>query len=272
MGLARIQEVFAAAAGRRGDDARALLNVYCTAGYPSREATGTVLRTLSEAGADLIELGMPYSDPLADGETIQRSSTQALRGGITLARIFEQVREVRAEVEPPIILMGYYNQVLRYGRDAFLDACVDCGVDGLILPDLPLEIHEREFEAGLRERDLGISLLVTPRTPPERIRRIDALCRGFLYVVSSSSTTGSREGGIADQRTYFERLAGMQLSSPLLIGFNISRAEDLAATTEFAAGGIIGSAFIRALDAEDVAGSTRSFVESVRRSPSQSAR
>ena len=267
MGLARLQAAFATT-----DRTEPLLNVYCTAGYPTRESTGVVMRALSEAGVDVIELGMPYSDPLADGETIQASSTQALRGGITLPRIFEQVAEVRASVDPPIVLMGYYNQVLRYGTEGFLDACVASGVDGLILPDLPLEIYEREFAAGLIARDLGISLLVTPRTPAERIRRIDRLTRGFLYVVSSSATTGSRAGTLQGQRAYFERLAGMGLSSPLLIGFNVATASDLAATAEFAAGGIIGSAFIRALDERDVASSARTFVEEVRgRSAGRSA-
>lgn len=265
MGLARLQAAFAKTSppGAHGTP-RPLLNVYCTAGYPAREDTGAVLRALSDAGVDLIELGLPYSDPLADGETIQQSSTVALRGGITLARILEQVSEARDDVRPPVILMGYYNQVLRFGREAFLDACAESGVDGLILPDLPLEIYEREFAADLQARDLGISLLVTPRTPGDRVRRIDDLCRGFLYVVSSSSTTGSKASALAEQRGYFARLAGMDLRSPMLIGFNIATAADLAATAEFARGGIIGSAFIRALDAGDPAGSARRFVEGVR--------
>ena len=259
MGLARLQAAFA-----KTDRTGPLLNVYCTAGYPERESTGVVMRALSDAGVDIIELGMPYSDPLADGETIQASSTRALRGGITLERIFEQVAEVREAIDPPIVLMGYTNQVLRYGTEAFLDACVASGVDGMILPDLPLEIYERELAGALIARDLGLSLLVTPRTPPERIRRIDRLNRGFLYVVSSSSTTGSKASALEEQRAYFERLASMQLDSPLLIGFNIATADDLAATTEFAEGGIIGSAFIRALRDDDVAGSARRFVSSVR--------
>ena len=260
MGRPRIDATFASPRA----DGKPLLNVYCTAGYPHRESTGEMLRTLSDAGVDLIELGMPYSDPLADGETIQRSSTQALRQGITLQQIFDQVSEARAAVSPPIILMGYYNQVLRYGKDAFLDACVASGVDGLILPDLPLEIHEREFADALDERDLGMSLLVTPRTPDERVRRIDRLCRGFLYVVSSSSTTGSRASAIEQQRAYFSRLAGLGLRSPLMIGFNISTAADLSAAGTYAAGGIIGSAFIRALDPADPSESARRFVRSVR--------
>lgn len=243
---------------------RPLLNVYLTAGYPHLDSTTTLLRTLSDAGVDFIELGMPYSDPLADGETIQQSSSAALRNGITLAKIFEQVAEVRAEVRPPIILMGYYNQVMRYGRERFLDDCSRTGVDGLILPDLPLEVYREEFQEDLERRELGISFLVTPRTPEARAREIDGLCRGFLYVVSASSTTGNSEATGAPAEAYFERLNLMDLTSPRLIGFNIKDRAGLAATTNYAAGGIIGSAFIRALDPSDVAGSARRFVAGLR--------
>ena len=247
-----------------GAPTRPLLNIYVTAGYPHRDSTPLLLRTLSDAGVDFIELGMPYSDPLADGETIQASSTQAIRNGITLAQIFEQVALVRTEVAPPIILMGYYNQVTRYGRDRFLDDCTRAGVDGLILPDLPLDIYLREFREELERREIGISFLVTPRTPPERIRKIDALCRGFLYVVSASSTTGAADRAAESSEAYFARLNEMDLVSPRLIGFNLSDRAGLARTTRYAAGGIIGSAFIRALDAEDVEGSARRFVEGLR--------
>ncbi len=247
-----------------GAPAHPLLNIYLTAGYPHLDSTGELLLALSEAGVDFIVLGMPYSDPLADGDTIQASSAQALRNGITLERIFEQVRSVRASVKPPILLMGYYNQVTRFGRERFLDACTASGVDGLILPDLPLDVYESEFRAELERRDLGISFLVTPRTPMDRVRRIDALCRGFLYVVSSSSTTGSRAGVEDEAAAYFQRLDEADLVSPRLIGFNISSRADLARTTQYAAGGIIGSAFIRALDAADVVGSATRFVASLR--------
>ncbi len=259
MGLQKLNAPF-----QRASSDKPLLNIYVTAGYPHKESTGELLVTLSDAGVDFIELGMPYSDPLADGETIQASSSRALRNGITLKRIFEQVKEVRDNVKPPIILMGYYNQVLRYGQRAFLDDCVKSGVDGLILPDLPLDIYESEFAEDLAERDLGISFLVTPRTPGNRIRKIDALCRGFMYVVSSSSTTGSKAGGINTQQVYFERLANMNLNAPKLIGFNIKDAASLQATVKHAAGGIIGSAFIRALDENEVVGSARSFIASLR--------
>ena len=241
-----------------------LLNIYITAGYPHLESTPVLLRTLSDAGVDFIEVGMPYSDPLADGETIQASSTRALRNGITLERIFAQIDEARAEVEPPIILMGYYNQVTRYGRERFLDDCSRVGVDGLILPDLPLDVYRHEFRDELEHRELGISFLVTPRTPEDRIREIDALCRGFLYVVSASSTTGSRAGVAETSDAYFQRLNDMDLVSPRLIGFNLSDREGLARTTRWAAGGIIGSAFIRALEEDDVGGSARRFVAALR--------
>ena len=247
-----------------GAPTRPLLNIYVTAGYPHLASTTTLLRALSDAGVDFIELGMPYSDPLADGETIQASSTRALRNGITLAQIFEQVAEVRAEVRPPILLMGYYNQVTRYGRERFLEDCSRVGVDGLILPDLPLDIYRDEFRAELERRELGISFLVTPRTPEDRIREIDALCRGFLYVVSSPSTTGNVAKANATADEFFARLSRMDIKSPRLIGFNLSDREGLARTTAHAAGGIIGSAFIRALDEDDVAGSARRFVDALR--------
>jgi len=259
MGLQKLNAPFSKDIGDKP-----LLNIYATAGYPHKESTGELLLALSDTGVDIIELGMPYSDPLADGETIQASSTKALRNGITLKRIFEQVAEVRSQVDPPIILMGYYNQVLRYGQQAFLDDCVRSGVDGLILPDLPLDIYENEFAADLERRGIGISFLVTPRTPDDRVSKIDKLCRGFMYVVSSSSTTGSKSGGIGMQQAYFEKLAGMNLKSPRLIGFNIKDAESLKATTKHAAGGIIGSAFIRALEENDVTGSVKRFVGGLR--------
>ncbi len=253
-----------AAFARPATSALPLLNIYVTAGYPHLDSTPLLLQTLSDAGVDFIEVGMPYSDPLADGETIQASSSQALRNGITLAQIFDQIASVRAEVEPPIILMGYYNQVTRYGRERFLDDCQRAGVDGLILPDLPLDVYRHEFREELERREIGISFLVTPRTPEQRIREIDGLCRGFLYVVSASSTTGSRAGVAETSDAYFERLNRMDLTSPRLIGFNLSDREGLAKTTRWAAGGIIGSAFIRALDADDVAGSAKRFVGGLR--------
>lgn len=241
-----------------------LLNIYLTAGYPHLDSAPGLMRTLSDAGVDFIELGLPYSDPLADGETIQASSAKALQNGITLEQIFAQVAAVRHEVVPPILLMGYYNQVTRFGHDRFLEACTASGVDGLILPDLPLEVYHDEFRDELERRELGISFLVTPRTPPDRVQQIDALCRGFLYVVSSSSTTGSKSGVDPSTEAYLERLNQMDLRSPRLIGFNIATREELAYTTRYAAGGIIGSAFIRALDPDDVDGSARLFVEGLR--------
>lgn len=262
MGLDRIEAVFAR--HRAGDTTRPLLNVYFTAGYPSLDDTQTLLLALDGADVDLIELGLPYSDPLADGPTIQESSSRALRNGVTLARIFEDVAAVRDRTSTPIIAMGYYNQVLQYGAEAFLAKCVEVGIDGLILPDLPLEVYREELERSFERHGLGMSFLVTPRTLEARVRALDAATRGFLYVVSSSSTTGSKGGDRPPEEAYFARLAAYGLSSPRLIGFNISDASSLAATARSASGGIIGSAFIRALDADDVAGSAKRFVESVR--------
>ena len=241
-----------------------LLNIYFTAGYPYPGATTELLLAIDDAGVDFIELGLPYSDPLADGPVIQESAQQALKAGITLDMIFRQVAEMRAAVRAPIIAMGYYNQVLRYGTVKFLDACVRSGIDGLIIPDLPIEMYRRDFRDEFEKRNLGISFLVTPNTPAARIREIDALCRGFLYVVSSASTTGSSHLQAEKVREFLRRLSEMDLRSPRLVGFNIREKSDLDNLLPYAAGGIIGSAFIRALEAEDLTGTARRFISALR--------
>ena len=263
MGLAKIERVFEAYQRVKRSERcdRPLLNIYLTAGYPALHATQDLLLAVDAAGADFIELGMPYSDPLADGPTIQASSAQALRNGITLDIIFEQVAEVRERVRAPIIAMGYYNQVLQYGPQRFVERCAAVGIDGLILPDLPLEVYRAELEPDVRAAGLGFSFLVTPRTAEERVRLLDASTRGFLYVVSSSSTTGSKSSGLDAQAPYFTRLEEYDLKSPRLIGFNISDRQSLLQAGSYTEGGIIGSAFIRALTAEDPISSARKFIE-----------
>ena len=254
----RIQELFS----RKKRD---ILNIYFTAGYPELEDTADIILALEDAGADMIEIGMPYSDPLADGPTIQQSGQAALQNGMTLQLLFEQVQQVRERTGIPLILMGYFNQVMQFGETAFLSRCEEAGIDGLILPDLPVYEYETYFQKLLQQTNLSISFLITPQTSEARIRKVDQLSNGFVYMVSSDSITGARNE-ISDRQTaYFERINAMQLENPRLIGFGISNHETFSTACRYAQGAIIGSAFIRALSkGEDVRGATTDFVRMVR--------
>lgn len=240
-----------------------ILNIYFTAGFPNLDDTGTIIKALDNSGADLIELGMPYSDPLADGETIQQSSSKALKNGMQLDILFEQIKEVRTETDIPIMLMGYYNQVIQYGSDKFFDRCKDSGVDGLIIPDIPMDYYESNTKSALEERDLLMTFLVTPETSDERIQQADKLSSAFLYVVSKSSITGGTNELSSNQEAYFKRLDELQLKSPRLIGFGIHDAHTFAKASNNANGAIIGSAFIRMLEKEGIEG-IENFVTSIR--------
>ena len=243
---------------------RDILNVYFTAGYPKLDDTAVIIENLAAAGADLIEVGMPYSDPMADGETIQKSSMQALQNGMTVEVLFKQLREARERTDIPLVLMGYYNQVMQYGPEKFVREAKAAGVDGLILPDLPVFEYEREFRDIAEAHDMQVTFLITPQTATERIRQIGKLSTGFLYVVSSSSITGKSGEITTGQKEYFARIQALDLPQPKLIGFGISDARSFRTACEFANGAIIGSAFIRALGgAEDVALATREFVEGI---------
>ena len=224
-----------------------LLNIYFTAGYPALEDTAAIAVALAEAGADIIEIGMPYSDPLADGTTIQESSEQAIANGMTMDVLFSQVEAIRRETEIPIVWMGYLNPVMQYGEERFMQRCAETGIDGLIIPDLPLHEYEAHFQAGAQALGLAFSFLITPQTPEARIREIERLSTGFVYMVSSASVTGAKAGISAEQIAYFERIQAMQLTRPRLIGFGISDKNSFDTACRYADGAIIGSAFIRAL-------------------------
>ena len=235
---------------------RDILNVYFTAGFPKRDDTEAVILSLAASGVDLIEIGMPYSDPLADGPTIQQSGAKALENGMTLDVLFQQIKATRAKNKTiPLILMGYFNQVMQYGDRRFFENCRASGVDGLILPDLPLDVYEADYAAMLNEMDLKISFLITPQTPTDRIRRIDRLTTGFVYIVSSYAITGGASGSIApEQVEYFQRIEKMKLKNPRLIGFGISNRSTFEIACRYANGAIIGSAFIRVLEQANTEG------------------
>lgn len=240
-----------------------VLNVYCTAGYPRLDSTLEVLTALQDNGADLIELGMPYSDPLADGPVIQASSTKALENGMSLSVLFGQLKAMRPAIRVPVLLMGYMNPVLQYGFEKFCESAAGVGVDGLILPDLPIYEFETEYGPVMKKYGLDFIFLVTPETSPERILKVDSLSTGFLYAVSSSSTTG-RNKEINDQQVYFERLEKMGLRNPVLVGFGIGDKASFEAACLHANGAIIGTAFIRALEkGKAVGAATHEFLDTI---------
>ena len=224
-----------------------ILSVYFTAGFPQPDDTLPVLIALQESGVDLIEIGMPFSDPVADGETIQKSNQQALENGMTLNRLFEQLVGMRKTITMPVLLMGYLNPVLQYGVEAFCQKCREVGVDGLILPDLPLDVYETEFRAVFEQYGLLNIFMITPQTSEARIRRIDERSKGFIYMVSSAGVTGTKTGISTEQETYFGRIVSMNLKNPRLVGFGISDRETFQKANEHASGAIIGSAFVKML-------------------------
>lgn len=224
-----------------------VLNVYCTAGYPELDSTLEVILTLEASGADLIELGMPYSDPLADGPVIQASSTKALQNGMSIAALFEQLKNLRAKTQIPIILMGYMNPVIQFGFQQFCEEAAEVGVDGLILPDLPEYEYETMYGEIIKEAGLDFIFLITPETSTERIKKLDSLSSGFLYAVSSSATTGN-EKDFDQVAKYLQRLKDMQLKNPVLVGFGIKDKTTFDTACRHANGAIIGSAYIKALE------------------------
>ncbi|SEM23041.1 tryptophan synthase, alpha chain [Chitinophaga rupis] len=241
-----------------------ILNIYCTAGFPALEDTLPVMTALQAHGADMIELGMPFSDPLADGPVIQDSSTRALQNGMSLKKLFTQLKDFRKNIHVPVILMGYLNPVMQFGIEQFLQQCAATGVDGLILPDLPMQEYEQEYRPLFEKYGLHLIFLVTPETSEARIRQIDALSKGFVYAVSSSSTTG-KDKDMKGQQAYFERLKSLQLKNPVLIGFGIKDKPTFDAACAYSNGAIIGTAFIKAVEnAKDLDGTIKQFIQSVK--------
>ena len=255
--MSRIKETFS----KKNSE---VLNVYCTAGFPQLESTIEVMKALQENGADIIELGMPYSDPLADGPVIQQSSSVALANGMTIKKLFEQLKNLRKEVTVPVILMGYMNPVLQYGFEKFCADAASVGVDGLILPDLPEHEFETEFGAIIRKHGLDFIFLVTPETGEARIKKLDELSNGFLYAVSSSSTTG-KDKDMVDITGYLQKLKSFQLKNPVLVGFGIKDKKTFQAACANANGAIIGTAYIKALaEPGNVADITRKFLDTIK--------
>ena len=224
-----------------------LLSIYFTAGHPSLNDTAKTIKELEGNGVDMIEIGLPFSDPLADGPTIQASSTQALKNGMTTELLFQQLGTIRESVSIPLIIMGYFNPILQFGVEKFCQKCKEVGIDGLILPDLPLDVYQDHYEPILKKYGLVNIFLITPQTSEERILQIDAASDGFIYMVSSASVTGSQEGFGNQQENYFKRIANMNLKNPQIVGFGISNAETFQQATKMAKGAIIGSAFIKHL-------------------------
>ena len=222
-----------------------LLSIYFTAGYPSLNDTVSIIQDLEKNGVDMIEIGLPFSDPLADGPTIQASSTEALKNGMTSQVLFNQLKDIRKSVNIPLIIMGYFNPILQYGVEAFCKKCREIGIDGLIIPDLPVDVYHEEYKTTFEKYGIINVFLITPQTSEERIQFIDSISDGFIYMVSSASVTGSQSGFGKEQTHYFKRIANMNLKNPQIIGFGISDHKTFYQATEYAKGAIIGSAFIK---------------------------
>ncbi len=254
----RINQLFKAKDGR-------ILSVYYSAGFPALNDTVKIAELLQNSGADVIEIGVPYSDPIADGPTIQESNTRALKNGISINLLFEQLATIREKVSIPIVLMGYINPVLQYGIENFCAKCEEVGVDGLILPDLPMAEYLEDYKEVFEKHHLKNIFLITPQTSDERIQEIDRHSDGFIYMVSSASITGAKSGISDEQIRYFERVKNMQLKNPTLIGFGISNKETFDSACQYAQGAIIGSAFINVLnESNNLESDIEKYIKSVK--------
>ncbi|MCG9970818.1 tryptophan synthase subunit alpha [Christiangramia crocea] len=240
-----------------------LLSIYFTAGFPNIDDTEKIIVDLEKSGVDFIEIGLPFSDPLADGPTIQESSTKALKNGMTTKKLFEQLDGIREKVEIPLIIMGYFNPILQYGVEDFCKKCQSVGIDGLIIPDLPVDVYHEKYQKLFEKYGLINVFLITPQTSDERIKFIDSVSDGFIYMVSSASVTGSTTGFGEETRKYFKRINDLQLKNPQIVGFGIKDSETFDQATEYAKGAIIGSAFIKYVDKNGVS-DISSFVQNVK--------
>jgi tryptophan synthase alpha chain len=225
-----------------------ILSIYFTAGHPTLNSTESIIKTLEQQGVDLIEVGIPFSDPLADGPVIQQSSQKALQNGMSLKRLILDLQNIRETSDIPLIFMGYFNTVLQYGVENFCRDISNIGIDGVILPDMPLEVYEQEYKSIFEQYDISVVFLVSPNTSEERIKKTESLSNGFIYAVSTASTTGATSGFDSTNEAYFKRLRDMNLSVPILIGFGISDKKTFNQVCKYTSGGIIGSAFVKALD------------------------
>ena len=262
--MSRIKKVFT-------EKTSGILSVFYTAGYPNLNSTKDIALYLQEAGADIIEIGIAFSDPIADGPVIQESNKIALENGMTLKIILQQVKELREKVKLPIILMGYINPILQYGMEDFCRDATAAGVDGVILPDMPMDEYQTEYKSIFKNYGLSNTFLISPTTSEKRIRQIDDATEGFIYAVSASSTTGAKKGFGPEQESYFKKLQSLNLKNPFLIGFGISDYQTFSKASEYGAGAIVGSAFITTLkESKDLNNDILEFVRKLRNAPNQS--
>jgi len=241
-----------------------IISVYFTAGYPTLDATVPTLQALQTAGVDMVEVGIPFSDPIADGETIQLSSQKAIENGMKLSVLFEQLANIRQTVQIPLVAMGYLNPILQYGIEKFCAACAKVGINGVIVPDMPMQEYLDEYKPIFEKYNLLNTFLITPQTSDERIRLIDQETKGFIYMVSSASVTGAKQGISTEQVAYFERVRAMQLKNPTVIGFGISNKATFDTACQYANGAIIGSAFVKAVSKNgDLQQNIREFIDGI---------
>lgn len=241
-----------------------LLSVYYTAGYPALNSTIQIAETLQAAGVDFLEIGMPYSDPVADGPVIQNSSTTALQNGMTVSLLFEQLKDLKAKIQIPVYLMGYLNPVLQYGVDRFCKACQSVGIKGVIIPDLPVAVYEQQYKKVFEDHGIAFIFMITPHTSAERIRKIDALSNDFIYLLSSPSVTGQKLSISEDTINYFQRIQAMGLKAPVIVGFGIRDHETFYTATTYADGAIVGTTFVQLLEKENPLQETAGYIRAIR--------
>ena len=229
-----------------------LLSIYFSAGHPKIDDTKSIINNLEQSGVDMIEIGLPFSDPLADGPIIQASSSKALKNGMTSEKLFNQLKGIRQTIKIPLIIMGYFNPIMQYGVDEFCKKCYEIGIDGLIIPDLPIDVYLEKYKILFDKYGLYNMFLITPQTSIERIKYIDKISKGFIYIVSDSSITGIKGNFNKTQKTYFKRIHSMNLNTPTIVGFGISNSKNYKSAIKFAKGAIIGSAFIKFLEKNSI--------------------